>query len=307
MPEETYSAESEAGPSSASPTPETPQPVEPSLPAPLRSDPIVVHSPYDEPEIYAFPVSDPDFEFVLAIENGDDSTFTPTPFSKTLVGLAELGILSPELPDYAWSARSRDFKSSFQPFDLHIPADNTPIAGPSRPQPQQQPQYQPQQQQREEQMMSSADQEEEDQPRIGSRFDFARPASHTPNPHTLPHSRGESPFALRRVDVSEQPGDWGVPPSMTHAQQHHQQRLEEQISAQRQQRQQLHGERGGAPAFRAPGTADWVPSLQDWAQTLGQGQGQGQSQGRMSPNVRTDQGMGRPRDDYEPGKSYSTG
>jgi CCR4-NOT transcription complex subunit 4 len=289
------SADSEAGPSSASPAPQTPSvAADTALPAPLRSDPIIVHSPYDEPEIYTFPTSDPDFEFVLGLDTNDEydyqapnSPFTPTPFSKTLVGLAELGIWSPTLPVVDNSARQGMFRSTFQPFDL---SNDTPtaVAGPSRTRPETPPREQ-----------------EEEQPRTTSRFDFARQALPQQAPQSpYSTSRGQSPFAIRRSHLEN---DWAPPTPLgilnggrTMQQQH--QQFEEQLVAQRQQSQHTGDSRASAFAQQV---ASFVGSYgsstgQDW------GQGQGQQEHVGSPGVRIDGrmsglSMGRPRDDYDSG------
>jgi len=322
MPEETNSGDSEAGPSSASPAPRTPvQTAEGALPAPLRSDPIVVHSPYDEPEIYTFPASDPDFEFVLGSESNEyydyqspSSPFTPTPFSKTLVGLAELGIWSPTLPVVDPSSRPphTGFRSTFQPFEMNM-SNETPmaVAGPSR-------------------TRDEPIEEEEEQPRTTSRFDFARQRqnhNHTPNSlHSA--SRGQSPFALRRTNLNEQTNDWAPPTQMgmgmgnamansRQMQQQHQ-HFEEQLVAQRQQSQHTGDSRASAFAqqvasfvgsYGSSSGPEWGQA-QAQAQAQNQGQGQGQGQGQVehigSPGVRIDGrmsglSMGRQRDDFDPG------
>lgn len=255
MPEETMSADSEAGPSSGSPAPQTPvQPTEPSLPAPLTSEPIFVHSPYEEPDFFPFPTTiDPDFEFVLGLDlsgDGDSqanmSTFTPTPFSKTLMGLAELGVLSTDLPDY--QTPHRLYTDSFQPFDLSssLPEDDDDDArggldedddmdrededeederlraGPSR--------RNRNLQREDDRGLLSTPQNREDQemepPRTTSRFDFARQSSsHTPHSY----SRGQSPFTMRTASGmggGVGVGDWGMSASR---QMTHQQLLEEQL------------------------------------------------------------------------------
>jgi CCR4-NOT transcription complex subunit 4 len=314
MPEETNSGDSEAGPSSASPAPRTPvQTAEDDLPAPLRSDPIVVHSPYDEPEIYTFPTSDPDFEFVLGLESTEfydyqspSSPFTPTPFSKTLVGLAELGIWSPTLPVVDPSTRPphAGFRSSFQPFEMNM-SNETPmaVAGPSRA--------------RDEPV------EEEDEPRrTTSRFDFAR-QNHNYTPSSFHSaSRGQSPFALRRTNLNEQTNDWAPPTPMgmgmgmgnsRQMQQQHQQ-FEEQLVAQRQQSQHTGDSRASAFAQQVAsfvgsyGSSSGPEWGQAQAQAQAQAQGQGQAEHIGSPGVRIDGrmsglSMGRQRDDFDPGTS----
>jgi CCR4-NOT transcription complex subunit 4 len=191
--EGSVSAESEAGPSSSSPAPQTPTRQEEieSLPPPLTAEPIYFHSPYEEPLLFPFPSSDPEFAYVLGLEvdtsKRSGSTYQPSPFSRTLVGLAELGVLAPELPlpDLTSPAEGSPseghrFKSSFQPFE-------------------------PMRDVVEEDMESSAvDEEEADVPRTTSRFDFARPSSRS----TV--ARGQSPFAItRRGTVSDERDPWG--------------------------------------------------------------------------------------------------
>lgn len=277
MPEESTSAESEAGPSSGSPAPQTPsQPSEPPLPAPLTSEPIFVHSPYEEPEIISFPTTiDPNFEFLLGLDLGDASlsgasVFTPTPFSKISVGLAELGVLSTELPDFYTASRTEPFHSSnFHPFDLssslHDDEEDTSMAGPSRTR---ETTARPMQREheREEEL------EEQEPPRTTSRFDFARQQSHTPQSF----SRGQSPFALRSHGTGS---DWGMgmsrqPLPQQHQQQqqqyhpqnqqHQQQMMEEHLIAQRQQQQHTGESR------LAQQVASFVGSYSsDWSQGQG--------------------------------------
>ncbi|ORY24964.1 hypothetical protein BCR39DRAFT_545379 [Naematelia encephala] len=190
--DESISADSEAGPSSASPAPQTPSRAD-LPPPPLTSDPIFVHSPYEEPRILTYPLSDPEFAFVLDLEEADVRRlrsnmpeYQPTPFSKTLVGLAELGILSPELPDFATppprKAPTRMF--NFQPFDAKDADESftsNATAGPS----------------------GAMEVENEEGPRTTSRFDFARPSSTSTG-------RGQSPFAVmrNRLEDSAQLNGW---------------------------------------------------------------------------------------------------
>jgi hypothetical protein len=271
MPEESISADSEAGPSSASPAPQTPSvAADNALPAPLRSDPIIVHSPYDEPEIYTFPASDPDFEFVLGLDSNEtydyqapNSPFTPTPFSKTLVGLAELGIWSPTLP-VVESPRQPTFRSSFQPFDMN---NDTPtaVAGPSRTRPETPPPVE----------------EEEEQPRTTSRFDFARQAINQTPQSPYSTSRGQSPFTLRRSHLEQ--NDWAPPTPLAmlnggrQMQQQHQ-AFEEQL-VQRQQPQHTGDSRASAFAQQISSFVGSYGSSNDW--------GQGQDH-VGSPGVRID-------------------
>jgi hypothetical protein len=180
---DSVSADSEAGPSSVSPAPQTPT-VTDGPPPPLTSEPYVIHSPYEEPRIFMFPASDPGFAFVLGLDDGEirrqaaEAGYQPSPFSKTLVDLAELGVLAPELPDLSsqGSLEVNTFSGTFQPFgspdgdsDLDFTSNE---AGPSRVK------------------MEDFQMEEREGPRTTSRFDFARSGSSAA-------SRGQSPFALR--------------------------------------------------------------------------------------------------------------
>ena len=191
LPDESISAESEAGPSSASPPPTTPARLPDVPPPPLTAEPIFIHSPYEEPRIFSFPSSDPGFAFVLGLDDGEiqrqsaQAQYQPSPFSKTLVGLAELGILAPEVPDILSSPHGPDmngFTGSFQPFeppDGDLPLNSDVTAGPSR----------------------SGDAEQEGS-RTTSRFDFARPSS---RPST---GRGQSPFTMTRRGTEDR-DMWG--------------------------------------------------------------------------------------------------
>ena len=189
MSEEPQSSESEAGPSSSSPTPQTPSRSD-HPPPPLTDEPIFIHSPYEEPRLYPFPLSDPEFEFHLGLDAlellRDDGSraYQPSPFNKTLVGLAQMGILAPDLPKLFSYQHRESFSSSFQPFEP-LDEDENSEAGPSSGvlrTPAKKP--------------SAAIQEEEDWeiegPRTISRFDFARPSSRSTT------GRGQSPFALTR-------------------------------------------------------------------------------------------------------------
>ncbi|ORX39960.1 hypothetical protein BD324DRAFT_246136 [Kockovaella imperatae] len=120
------SAESEAGPSSSSPAPQTPSRLTdgPPLPPPLTSDPICIHSPYEEPRMFPFPASDPAFEFVLSIDEetqrqAQEFDYTPSAFGKTLFGLAQLGILAPDVLDPSPPPRTEinGVSGLFSPFD----------------------------------------------------------------------------------------------------------------------------------------------------------------------------------------------
>ena len=181
--EESLSAESEAGPSSSSPAPQTPARDTGTIPpSPLTGEPIFVHSPYEEPRIFSFPTSDPGFAFVLGIDDDEVQRrqaqaggYQPSPFSKTLVGLAELGVLSPELPQFTGLQPNEtpNFTGCFQPFDSCSDEDVRDVdasAQTSRP----------------------TGSMQQDGPRTTSRFEFARNISGST-------SRGQSPFAMRRL------------------------------------------------------------------------------------------------------------
>lgn len=189
------SAESEAGPSSASPAPQTPARLSDHLPPPLTDEPIFVHSPYEEPSLYSFPFSDPEFAFVLGLDPDEvqryaaQARYQPSPFSKTLVGLAELGILAPEIPDLVAIPPHREsFSGTFQPFEP-VEEEELNEAGPSSGAGLKTP------------ARARPTQEEEDWevegPRTISRFDFARPSSRATS------GRGQSPFALTRNQRDE--------------------------------------------------------------------------------------------------------
>ena len=189
------SAESEAGPSSASPTPQTPARLSDHLPPPLTDEPIFVHSPYEEPSLYPFPFFDPEFAFVLGLDPDEvqryasEAHYKPSPFSKTLVGLAELGILAPEIPDLVAIPPHREsFSGTFQPFEP-VQEEELIEAGPSSGAGLKTP------------ARARPTQEEEDWevegPRTISRFDFARPSSRATS------GRGQSPFALTRHQRDE--------------------------------------------------------------------------------------------------------
>ncbi|RXK38595.1 hypothetical protein M231_04101 [Tremella mesenterica] len=161
------SRDSETGPSSSSPAPQTPTRPTDIVP-PLTDEPYQVHSPFPEPDIIAFPLSDPAFAFVLDNQAVPHTQFNPTPFNKVSIGLAELGILATDLPDLMISHPPGEgiWSTTFRPFD----EDNVePPAGPSRPVQLEQP----------------------DAPRSTSRFEFARANGLT----------GQNPFAgLRRSE-----------------------------------------------------------------------------------------------------------
>lgn len=173
---DSLSAESEAGPSIASPAPQTPARSGDQPPAPLTSDPIFLHSPYEEPRLSYFPTSDPAFAFSLGLDDHEIRIYQeavgyqPSPFSKTLIGLAELGVLAPEIPDIPRTPPGfSGFTGSFQPFDSNDTESlHHDEAGPSRTL------------------------EGQDGPRTTSRFDFARPNSGL--------ASRASPFAVRRGD-----------------------------------------------------------------------------------------------------------
>ncbi|WWD16013.1 hypothetical protein CI109_100438 [Kwoniella shandongensis] len=186
--DERFSADSDAGPSSSSPAPQTPaRTTEDIPPAPLSSEPILIHSPYPEPVIFSFPAHDKDFAFVLGLDDGElqlrqaqAEGYEPSPFSKTLEGLAELGVHAPEVPDLftapASPLGSMQYTGLFRPFeaDDNSPAlsDNTP--GPSR-----------------------SREEDHNAQRTESRFGFARTNSAS--------ARGQSPFSALRRSVAEPP------------------------------------------------------------------------------------------------------
>ncbi|WRT67246.1 uncharacterized protein IL334_004213 [Kwoniella shivajii] len=187
--DEQASADSDAGPSSASPAPRTPsRDADEISPEPLSTEPIIIHSPYPEPVIFSFPAHDKDFAFVLGLDESElqrrqaqAGGYEPSPFSKTLEGLAELGVHAPELPDL-FDAPSRrgslGYNGLFRPFDTMeedspSTSDNTP--GPSR-----------------------LRQDDHNAQRTESRFGFARPISSA--------SRGQSPFSSMRRSVAEQSG-----------------------------------------------------------------------------------------------------
>ncbi|KAK8869719.1 hypothetical protein IAR55_000287 [Kwoniella newhampshirensis] len=186
--DERFSADSDAGPSSSSPAPQTPARSHDIVPpAPLSSEPILVHSPYPEPIIFSFPAHDKDFAFVLGLDDGElqrrqaqAEGYEPSPFSKTLESLAELGVHAPELPDLFTASASplgnMQYTGLFRPFeaDDNSPAlsDNTP--GPSR-----------------------SRQVDHNAQRTESRFGFARPTSAS--------ARGQSPFSALRRAVAEPP------------------------------------------------------------------------------------------------------
>ena len=178
------SAESEAGPSSGSPAPQTPsRSSEDMPPPPLTSDPICLHSPYEEPRIYPFPSSDPAFEFVLspdAQREAQDEDYQPSPFSKTILSLAQLGILAPEvlepLPIVPPPERNGT-PGLFSPFDAD--SETIPDALDRSP---------------------GNRGEDVEERRTTSRFDFARPSSRP----TI--SREQSPFALRKAEERDM---WG--------------------------------------------------------------------------------------------------
>lgn len=101
----------------------------------------------------SFPASDPEFAFDIGYSEAElgEYRFTPSPFDKVLLGLAELGILVTEnvpRPAPEWTG-------TFRPFD----ADPVPET------------------------------EQVDGPRTTSRFDFARPNSRSASPWGSPFPR----------------------------------------------------------------------------------------------------------------------
>ena len=174
-PHEESSADSEAGPSSISPAPQTPSRAH-SLPPPLTDDPIVIHSPYDEPPLYPFLPLDPDFAYegplVEMDKNPLDPEYVPSPFDETLLDLASLGILSPRIP----SRPSRPNRTlSFSPFESD-PMEASSIG---------------------------TVEEEPEQEQTGSRFDFAKMPD-----RSVSVVRGQSPFTVLRRNVEPSPQDW---------------------------------------------------------------------------------------------------
>lgn len=139
--DEHLSAESDAGPSSESPAPQTPAHIVENIPPPpVSSEPIIIHSPYPEPVIFTFPADDKDFAFVLGLDDGElqrmqaqAEGYEPSPFSKTLEGLAELGVHAPEIPDLFVAATPPPvdhYSGLFRPFETDEPSpamsNNTP-------------------------------------------------------------------------------------------------------------------------------------------------------------------------------------
>lgn len=186
---ESISTESEAGPSTTTPPLQTPARSGEQPPAPLTSDPIIVHSPFEEPRISYFPLSDPAFAFSLGLDDQEvakthaQTRYQPSPFSKTLIDLAELGVLLPEDPELSGPLpQDRTFSGIFQPFDTDL--DAIDLA-----------------------QDESAEVEEVDGPRTSSRFDFARPSSAS--------HRGQSPFTMRRID--DMRNGWVGGPGSDHA------------------------------------------------------------------------------------------
>ncbi|WVW82956.1 hypothetical protein I302_104971 [Kwoniella bestiolae CBS 10118] len=190
--DEQASADSDAGPSSSSPAPQTPARSTDSIPPePLSTEPILIHSPYPEPVIFSFPAHDKDFAFVLGMDDSElqqryaqAGGYEPSPFSKTLEGLAELGVHAPELPDLFEGPSSRrgsfGYNGLFRPFDPSEGEDGSPAVSDGTPGP------------------SRVRGEDHNAQRTESRFGFARPTSS--------NSRGQSPFSNMRRSVAEQSG-----------------------------------------------------------------------------------------------------
>ncbi|OXG21530.1 CCR4-NOT transcription complex subunit 4 [Cryptococcus neoformans Tu401-1] len=182
--DEHLSAESDAGPSSESPAPQTPAHIIENIPPPpVSSKPIIIHSPYPEPVIFPFPADDKDFAFVLGLDDGElqrmqaqAEGYEPSPFSKTLEGLAELGVHAPEIPDLFVAPTSPPvdhYSGLFRPFeaDEPSPAMSNNAPGPSR--------------------MSEDDHNAQ---RTESRFGFARASVNVP---------AQSPFSSARRSVAD--------------------------------------------------------------------------------------------------------
>jgi CCR4-NOT transcription complex subunit 4 len=87
----------------------------------------VIHSPYEEPRVLTFPASDPEFAFDIGYREADlgEHRFTPSPFDRVLLGLAELGILVTDKPRMV-----QQWTGTFRPFDIEPIAEAEPVDGP---------------------------------------------------------------------------------------------------------------------------------------------------------------------------------
>lgn len=339
---ETTSNESEAGPSSSSPAPQTPSASNGDAlypPPPLTADPIFLHTPYEEPHLELFPMSDPDFQYSLDLDDeeirryaSEAGGYTPSPFDKMLVGLAELGVLARDVDVLdeiagAHAGKRISWHGNFQPFDANpleaLKANDTGSgmtdsdhaqmygqqsygAGPSS-------------------RRTSVD---HDGPRTASRFDFARPpsagASSVMSARTSMTNMHSSPFAIlqRRTQMAEEMGAMS-PQYQLHLQQ--QQQLQQQEQQRQQQHQQqlqqvLQQQLRSTGTFSAPpGFGNMVPQEQhsnqgdmgSWAaessnMASASNARQSPSYGKMTSRDGRQYGMGGKRapdmDDYDPGK-----
>ena len=143
-----------------------------------------------------YPESDPAFAFHLRLDDPEiqrqvRNGYQPSPFSKTLVGLAELGIMAPEVADLLESPLHSTMNSlemdpnddrgdgHFSPFDG---SEDLPVK---------------------ENGLTHEVEDEADEPRMTSRFDFARPSSRGNS------ARGQSPFTLTRLAPEDEKNGWG--------------------------------------------------------------------------------------------------
>lgn len=194
--------------------------------------------------MYTFPTSDPDFSFVLNVDPEDlrrmEGEYRPSPYSKLLVGLAEMGVLASDLASaglsHALGRKSKGgqdgsggWKGMFQPFDAPSLEEFADMAAMDE-----------REEEEVEEQVDEVEEEEAEAPRTTSRFEFARPVSRATS---FSLSRGQSPFNLRantqiRHDVGEgssgsvASGSGGSrliwPPHMQHQQQSAQ--LAEQVA-----------------------------------------------------------------------------
>ncbi|WVQ71720.1 hypothetical protein IAR50_001261 [Cryptococcus sp. DSM 104548] len=182
--DEHMSGDSDADPSSESPAPQTPARIAESIPPqPLSDEPFIIHSPYPEPVIFTFPAHDKDFAFVLGLDDGElqrvqaqAEGYEPSPFSKTLEGLAELGVHAPEVPELftPLSPRLDHYSGFFRPFEAD---EDSPALSDSTPGPLQQLK------------------DDHNAQRTESRFGFARTASSIQT--QSPFRRGASDANMR--------------------------------------------------------------------------------------------------------------